>query len=185
MSIEDIFTMDAEALVVPTTEELQDIQFLADKQLHLERELKAVEEYGKKVSEALRQVQEIAIPNLMASIGMKEFKLANGCKVAIKEDVYASIRKEYISEAVEWLDAQALGDVVKDEIKVNFGRGESDLAKQLMEFCKEQGFIADEKLSVHPSTLKALVKEQMARGVEFPEEFFSIAPVKKAVIKLK
>lgn len=185
MDLEKMFQEDAEAVQMPSTEELQDIEALTAKQLHLERELKACEEYAKRVSEALKQVQEVAIPNLMATIGLKEFKLKNGMKVTIKEDVYASIRKDFTNQAVAWLDEHNLGDVVKDEVKVNFGRGEKELAKALMEFCEEQGFTADEKLSVHPMTLKAMVKEQMAQGVEFPEEFFSIAPINKSVIKLK
>jgi hypothetical protein len=32
-------------------------------------------------------------------------------------------------------------------------------------------------------TLKATCKEQLAKGVEFPEEFFSTGPIKKALIK--
>jgi hypothetical protein len=34
-------------------------------------------------------------------------------------------------------------------------------------------------------TLKATVKEQLSRGVEFPDEYFSIAPVNKSIIKIK
>jgi len=60
-----------------------------------------------------------------------------------------------------------------------------EVAKSFMDYCKDAGVNASEKLSVHPSTLKALVKEQMAKGIEFPETFFSVASIRKSVIKTK
>jgi hypothetical protein len=86
-------------------------------------------------------------------------------------------------QAVAWLDSIKCGGVVKDEIKCNLGRGEVAKAKELLEFAKTLDISAVEKLSVHPGTLKALVKEQRANGVTFPEEFFSIADKKIAIIK--
>ena len=169
----------------PTNSELSEISRLATWQLDLESEIKVYENMVNDKKETLKRVQEVLLPEAMLSVGMSEFKLDNGNKITIKDDVYASIRKEYLCEAVDWLDSKGIGDIAKSKVDVSFGRGESELVKGLMVYLQAKGFNATEQLSVHPQTLKATVKEQLARGVEFPEEFFSVHPVKKSVIKVK
>lgn len=166
-------------------EELTEISKLANEQRDWEKRIQQLDYDLEQAKDALKQIQEFLLPEAMLNVGMSEFKLSDGSKITVKEDVYASIRKDFIGAAVDWLDANGLGDIVKDKVETSFGRGESDKAKTLLEYCRENGFNASENMSVHPSTLKATVKEQMAHGVEFPEEFFSIAPVRKAIIKSK
>lgn len=164
---------------------LQTISTLASQQLEWEANISQLTVDLGHATDALRQIQEYLLPEAMVSVGMSEFKLANGSKITIKDDIFASIRKDYTESAVSWLDSNGLGDIVKDKININFGRGESEEARKVIEFCKANGYDAGETLSVHPQTLKATIKEQMSRGVQFPEEFFSIAPVRKAIIKAK
>ena len=169
----------------PTNDEMHEISMLAERQLELEKTLKEYESLIESTKEELRNVQEVLIPEAMASVGMSEFKLANGTKITIKDDVYASMRADQILNAVKWLDGMGLGDIVKDDVTVKFGRGDSDKAKDIVSYAQAQGYNVSEKLSVHPQTLKATVKEQLAQGVQFPEEYFSINPVKKSIIKVK
>lgn len=167
----------------PTSDELVELSKLAERQIELENEVKYLEDVIAKTKERLRIVQENHIPEAMAAIGMKKFTLSNGYSITVKEDVYASIRKDFFNDAISWLNDNGLGGIVKDEIAVDFGKGNHDDLIALVDYCNKQGFSATEKVSVHSQTLKATVKEQMCRGVQFPEEFFSIAPVNKAVIK--
>lgn len=169
----------------PTNNEMAEISSLAERQLNLEVDVKNLEELLNVKKEELKHIQEVLLPEAMASVGMSEFKLGNGTKITIKDDVYASIRAEYILKAVSWLDSMGLGDIVKDDVTVKFGRGDSEKAKDIVSYAQAQGYNVNEKLYVHPQTLKATVKEQLARGVQFPDEFFSINPVKKSVIKTK
>ena len=46
-------------------------------------------------------------------------------------------------------------------MSVSFGRGEGDRAKKVMTELFEQGLDAEQKESVHPSTLKAFAREQI------------------------
>lgn len=172
-----------DTVAVPMGTELTELSDLAQRQLFLEGRVSEIEHMLDETKEQLRMVQEVHIPETMAAIGMKEFKLANGYKLSIKEDVFASIRKDFTNQAVQWLDNKGLGDIVKDEVSVKFGRGEFDNVESLIEYCNSHNMNATEKLSVHPQTLKATVKEQLAKGIEFPEEFFSVGPVRKAIIK--
>lgn len=179
-----MFAADAEQPVANNTE-LQEISKLAQDQLDWENRIKQLETDIDHAKEALRNIQEHLLPEALLSVGMSEFKLANGYKITVKEDVYASIRKDFMNQAVEWLDANGLGGIVKDQVAVDFGRGEFDNVAELLAFCSENGLNACEKLSVHPMTLKGTVKEMMGKGVEFPEEFFSTGPLRKAIIKTR
>lgn len=171
--------------VEPTNDELIEISQLANQQLDLQHRVYVYEELLDTLKNELKDIQEKLLPEAMAAVGMSEFKLADGSKITIKEDVYASIRADKISNAVTWLDSMGLGDIVKDDVTVKFGRGDSDKAKDIVEYAQTQGYNVSEKLSVHPQTLKAIVKEQLARGIEFPDEFFSVNAVKKSIIKFK
>ena len=168
-----------------TNDELSAISNLAQQQKNIEMDIFSLETDLIHAKEALRQIQEFLLPEAMAKVGMSEFKLVDGSKITIKDDVYASIRKDKIPEAVAWLDSIGLGDIVKDKIDINFGRGESAKASAFLEYCRSNGYQASETLSVHPQTLKATVKEQMSKGIEFPEDFFSTGPLRKAIIKSK
>lgn len=175
--MEDSQTMEA------TNEQIEQLSELVEAQLELEDRLKKAEQFAKEVKEKLVEIQSVAIPALMDEVGFKEIKLKNGRKVTIREDVRASMRADKIGECVAWLEQQGIGDIVKDEVKVNFGRGDIERSKMLLAYCNANGLKANEKLSIHPQTLKATVKEQMARGIEFPEEYFSIFPDRKTIIK--
>lgn len=178
------FQEDTE-LAIATDDELKLISKLALAQMDSEFRVNYLEDELSVAKEQLKNIQERLLPEAMAAVGMTEFKMNSGVKISIKNDVYASIRKDYLSQAVKWLDENGLGGIVKDQVSVDFGRGELRSVEFLMNFCKQYHLVANEKLNVHPSTLKATIKEQLAKGVEFPEEFFSIAPVSKATIKTK
>lgn len=169
----------------PTNTELEEIGKLAARQKYLIEMVEDSEKNLTNLKEELRTIQEGLLPEAMLAVGISEFKLADGSKITVKDEVYASIRADYLINAVKWLDKMGLGDIVKDDVTVKFGRGDSDKAKDIVSYAQAQGYNVNEKLSVHPQTLKATVKEQMAKGVQFPDEFFSINPVQKAVIKSK
>ena len=171
---------DADA-VTPQEAELLELSQLAETQLFLESRCAELEEMLNVEKEKLRLIVEQYLPEAMMAVGIKKFTLKNDYTITVEDDVFTSIRKNFLDQAFKWLDANGLGGVIKDDVTVKFGRGED--VSGLLDFCKDYGLNVEQKLSVHASTLKALVREQMAKGVQFPSEYFSIAPVKKAVIK--
>jgi len=169
--------------VQATNEELQSISELAHQQVTWEKIISDYNVALKTATESLRQIQEFLLPEAMAAVGMSEFKLTDGSKITIKEDIFASIRVERIENAMGWLVEQGLGDIIKDEIKVNLGRGDFEKSQNLINEIRKLGFEPQEKKNVHPMTLKATIKEQLGRGIQFPDEFFSVTPFKKSIIK--
>jgi hypothetical protein len=183
-SVLDAITDDTQKHKIgPTNADLAAISDLAEQQLALEAEVTALNEQLKLKTEQLRRISEQTLPDAMTAVGLAEFKLVDGSKITVKDDVAASIRVEHTAAAVAWLDGQGFGDVVKDEIKINLGRGESGLAEEFAALARSLSVDFAEKLSVHSQTLKALVKEQMAAGVEFPPDYFNVYAYRKASIK--
>lgn len=183
--LEKMFSEDAGQEEEASIENLGQLSKLAKTQLMMEAEVRVIEQELANANERLKNVREVDIPNLMAEMGIKSFTLDTGAKITIKQDIFASIRKENVDQALAFVDSIGLGGIIKDDVAVKFGKGDSEKAKQLTDFCKEQQFNFTEKLHIHPQTLKATIKEQMEKGVQFPEEYFSIHPFNKSVIKTK
>ena len=57
-----------------------------------------------------------------------------------------------------------MDDIIKNEVKVSFGKGEDNLTGAFLDDCSKQGLSADNKKTVHPSTLKAVIKDEMSKG---------------------
>ena len=66
-----------------------------------------------------------------------------------------------------------------------FGKGEEDQAQALIKELNINGWRSySNNISVHPQTLKALIKECLAQGKDIPMDTFGAGPVTKAVIKM-
>jgi hypothetical protein len=170
---------------VPSNSELLEISTLADRQLKWQALVETIEKQLKEAEAELRQVREVDLPNAMLQAGVSEIKLPTGQKISIKEDIYASIPKDdRYHEAIDWLKEHGFGDVIKNKVEVLFGKGEEDQARALMMELNSNGWKTyTNSETVHSSTLKALIREQLAKGADFPLELFGAMPVTKAVIK--
>lgn len=169
---------------VPSNSEVAEISALAKLQILRQIEVEKAEVALKEANELLRQVQEIDLPNAMLQAGVSEIRLPDGQRITLKEDVYASIPKDRMNEALAWLKENNLADVIKNEIKVNFGKGEEEAANTLIKELNANGWTNyDSKTTIHPSTLKALIREQLAKGANIPLDVFGAGPITKAIIK--
>lgn len=125
-----------------------------------------------------RRLETEDLPELMREIGLARFELDDGSVIDVVDDVECSVSEERRAAAVGWLEANGFGGLIKTEVVVRFGKGEHDAAQRCAE---ETGGEARE--TIHPSTLKAFVKEQLAAGRPVPFETFGIRPFSRAKIK--
>ena len=135
-----------------------------------------------------RRISTEVLPAAMlelGGVGIRKFTLANGYQIEIEDELRAALRADQQEDAFAWLTENGLGDIIKDDVEVMFGRGDQEKVKTLLEFCVERGYIAKENKNVNAATLKATVKEQQKKGVIFPSELFVIHEEHKAVIKTK
>lgn len=167
---EDLLTRIADEVVElnKTNEEIVDLELkLKDK--------KAIsDDYSKNI-----------IPELMAQAGVKSITLEDGSKVIIDHKYRASISIANQGLAFAWLRETGNDSIIKNQIIVEFGKGEDTEALALYNKLKidnPKGLIK-QKQSVHASTLKAFVKEQKQAGSDIPDEPFGIYEFDETKVK--
>ena len=87
--------------------------------------------------------------------------------------------------AYKWLRDNGLGDIIKNDVVVSFGRHEDNKAVEYANLAKSSGYQPTQKLKVEPMTLKALVRERIEAGKDMPTEIFNIFVGNKTTIKRK
>ena len=125
------------------------------------------------------------IPTMMAEMGLAHLKLMDGSSVDVKPFYSANITVANKEKAFNWLRDNGLGDIIKNEISVSFGRNEENKAADYAALAQERGFQPTQKLKVEPMTLKALVRERTEAGKDMPTELFNIFVGNKTTIKRK
>ena len=109
----------------------------------------------------------------MNEMSLSSLKLADGSSVEVKKIYGASIPIAKREAAFNWLRDNDLGDIIKNEITVSFGRNEDNKAGDYARLAQSQGYEPAQKLKVEPMTLKALLRERTEAGQEMPSELFN------------
>jgi len=147
------------------------------------REIEDIEQLLKDKKKELDRLQYEALPQAMSELGLEKVVLEDGSAISVATEYYAAISKKNADVAYSWLRDNGFGDLIKSEIKMNFGRGEEDTADHVKELMSEENIPFSEKDSVHWQTLRAFVKEQIEAGEPIPMDTFSIHISNKASIK--
>ena len=128
----------------------------------------------KKLKKDLDVVSGEVIPTMMTEMNISTLKLADGSAVEVKPIYGASISIDKKEKAFNWLRNNGLGDLIKNEITVSFGRNEDNKATAYAGLAAGQGFQPVQKLKVEPMTLKALVRERIESGKDMPSDLFNV-----------
>ena len=164
------------------------IQSLADQAETLESLNKDIETTEEKIKNLKKKADHISaeiIPTMMSEMGLSFLRLSDGSSLEVKTNYSANITQANKEKAFNWLRENNLGDIIKNEISVSFGRNEDTKAADYAELAKGNGFQPTQKLKVEPMTLKALVRERIEAGKEMPTELFNIFVGNKTNIKRK
>ena len=164
------------------------IQSLADQVERLEGVASDIETAESNLKELKKKRDHISgevIPTMMSEMGLAELKLHDGSHLKVSTSYRAHISEANKEMAYNWLRNNGLGDIIKNEISVSFGRNEDNKAADYAELAKGQGFQPTQKLKVEPMTLKALVRERIEAGKEMPTEIFGVFTENKTTIKRK
>ena len=164
------------------------IKTLSDEVLKLramEDQLKIMEDALKNKKKEIDRISGEVIPTMLSEMGLSQLKLADGSAVDVKPFYSASISAQNKEKAYQWLRNNGLGDIIKNEISVSFGRNEDNKAANYAELAKSSGYQPTQKLKVEPMTLKALVRERIEAGKEMPTEIFNVFVGNKTTIKRK
>ena len=140
----------------------------------MEEDLVKQEERVKKIKKDIEVMSGEVIPTMMQEMNLSTLKLSDGSSVEVKPIYGASISPAKKEEAFNWLRNNGLGDLIKNEITVSFGRNEDNKASQYAVLAQGQGYEPVQKLKVEPMTLKALVRERLESGQEMPSDLFNV-----------
>ena len=166
-----------------TDGELSIVSTLANKQLKLATEVAELEANLKAKKEELRLTSEQELPDAMQQAGLTQIKLSSGENISINEFYNAHISKANQEKAYGWLVANGHEGLIKNEVLLKFGREETGVVDETVSALQSRGLSPEVRQSVHPSTLKAFVKEQFTTGNDIPTEPFGIYIGTKATIK--
>jgi|TARA_R110000868_G_scaffold45114_3_gene150021 hypothetical protein len=154
-----------------------DVKALSDqvvKLRSLEDNLAAKEKELKDLKKDIDLLSGEVIPTMMTEMNVSTLKLADGSAVEVKPVYGASIPADKKEEAFTWLRSNGLGDLIKNEVTVAFGRNEDNKAAEYATLAQGRGYEPIQKLKVEPMTLKALVRERLESGKEMPSDLFNV-----------
>ena len=156
---------------------INDAESLRDQVVKLKQLEDDLIEKEKELKELKRNIDLVSgevIPTMMQEMNISTVKLSDGSSVEVKPVYGASITVANKEAAYTWLRENGLGDLIKNEITVSFGRNEDNKAVEYASLAQGQGYAPVEKLKVEPMTLKALVRERLESGQEMPSDLFNM-----------
>jgi len=141
-----------------------------------EDEIATLEDQLKSKKAEADDIGSRVIPELLSEQGLTELKLSDGSKVSVRKEFRATIPKDSTrrESCLQWLRDQGLGDIIKNNVTVSFGKGEDDKAEQLLNLAADNGFEPQQKPDVAWNTLTALYQERVQAGLDMPSESFSL-----------
>ena len=160
--------------VLDRTENIKSLADQVKKLRDLEDQVKAEEQALKDKEKEIERISGEVIPTLLSEMGLSSLKLADGSAVDVKPYYAANISVANREAAYGWLRSNGLGDIIKNDITVSFGRNEDNKAAQYATLARGQGFQPTQKLKVEPMTLKALVRERIEAGKTMPMDIFNV-----------
>lgn len=153
---------------------------LAELLIAKRKDVESLEQQLSLAKSDLQRIEQDDLPDLMMELELTTFTLSNGASVEVLQDVQCGISEERRRAAHDWLINNKFCGLIKTEVSVAFDRGGYEEAQRTAE--QIGGSV---KETVHPSTLKSFIKEQLAAGAPVPFELFGVRPFNRVKITLK
>jgi hypothetical protein len=151
---------------------------------NVEQQIDDAENHLKDLKSLKHKLSVENIPQLMDEMGVERLDV-DGVVVERKMIVSASIPVARKDEAFAWLRENGLDDIIKNDVTVSFGKGEDNVAGDVVGLLQDRGFDPQTKTHVHPSTLKAFVKERVEGGKPIDLDLFGAFISNAAQIRRK
>ena len=148
----------------------------------LTTEINEKEQELKKLKTAKLKMSTEQIPNLMDEMGIQRLDVEN-LSVSLKPFVNASIPPTRREEAYQWLRENDLDDIIKNDVILSFGKGEDNIAGDIMYDLEQRGMHPEKKTHIHQMTLKAFIRERVEKGLPIDLDLFGAYVARIADIK--
>jgi hypothetical protein len=180
---EDMFD-ESGALSSVNTETGKTLSSLVKQLRSVEMQIEDAENHLKTLKQEKHKLSVENIPAVMDEMGVERVDV-EGLTVARKMMVHASIPVARKEEAFEWLRQHGLDDIIKNDVTCSFGKGQDNLAGDVVGLLEQRGFDPKTKTHVHPSTLKAFIKERVTDGKPIDLDMFGAFIANAAEIRRK
>ena len=125
---------------IKRTDNIQSLADQVEKLDSLNKRLALQEDNIKNTKKDIDRLSGEVIPTMMTEMGLSELKLQDGSHLKVATSYRATITEANKEAAFNWLRNNGLGDIIKNEISVSFGRNEDNKAADYAELAKGQGF---------------------------------------------
>ena len=122
------------------------------------------------------------IPTMMDEMGVQRLDVEN-LSVSLKPLINASIPPTRREEAYQWLRENDLDDIIKNDVIMSFGKGEDNMAGDIMYELEQRGMHPEKKTHIHQMTLKAFIRERVEKGLPIDLDLFGAYVARIADIK--
>ena len=156
--------------------DLSALSIHVEKIIDLDKQIEHQDNIMKELKNKKDKISSETIPAILAEQGLQSLKLADGTVLEVNKKYSCTLPKDPQKKesAYQWLRDQGLGDIIKNEVAVTFGKGEDNKAKQLLDLAVGNGYEPTQKQKVEPMTLKALYRERVEAGLDMPSDFFHL-----------
>ena len=154
-------------------DKLEHVRDAVRRQLSLQQRIQDLTEENKILNKKLTDMSMHELPDLFNEAQIDHVGLAaEGNQPAYDAKLspyyHANIPADRASEAFAWLDANGHGDLIKNVITIELGRGDNETAKKVMAALKKLDVDYSTKLTVPWNTLTAFVREQVEKYNKIP-----------------
>jgi hypothetical protein len=156
--------------------DLSALSIHVEKIMDLDKQLEHQENVMKELKNQRDKISSETIPAILAEQGLQSLKLADGTVLEVNKKYSCTLPKDpqKKASAYQWLRDQGLGDIIKNEVAVTFGKGEDDKAQSLIDLAVANGYEPSQKSDVAWNTLTALYEERVKAGLDMPSDVFHL-----------
>lgn len=139
---------------------------LADQQSDAEIKITELEIQLSAAKEALRELSEREIPELMDMMRVTKLTTSRGATIKVSEEPRCGNLKR--AEGLAWLRENGQGGLIKSEVIVPIAKGDSEGAEHLVCELEADGWAAKAVQHVHHGSLRATIRTMLEEGVDVP-----------------
>ena len=122
----------------------------------IQQEIQNYKDRIKDLEDSESYLSEVTIPDLMLSMNLKTMKLKDGSEIEIDNRFFATALAEKRPEAYQWLRENGLGNIVKNEITVRFGKTKITRRRNMLPLQEDKAMNRNKKFLLMPEPLELL-----------------------------
>jgi hypothetical protein len=173
--MQDSFDFETEGAASAAPANLDLLNSKLDEAVSLKEMVDQMEEDLAAAKKQLYVLNTIALPDLMAELGVDEMT-RNGWKVKVTDFMSGTLPKEEDkrAKAIKWLEDHDAASLIKTDISVTFGRDSHEEALSIAQRLIDEGYAPTVNSGVHPQALAAFGRERLKNGEELDTELLGL-----------